>query len=206
MPSVGKDRVSDSSCTLHESNILHPSSEHLEQFRSFLGIIANTKLRRQISRRISHSDIVQETLLAAHRSLPSFQGRTKREFAGWLKTILLRKLSSALQKHLGATRDARLESPIECTATGRSETSQLASSQPTPSAVAIVTEESESLRLLIGKLPSHYQQVLYLRNTLGLPFHEVANRLQKSPGSVRLIWVRAISRLRSMKNLEAEQD
>jgi RNA polymerase sigma-70 factor (ECF subfamily) len=38
--------------------------------------------------------------------------------------------------------------------------------------------------------------VLRLRNLEGLPFEEVARRMGRTPGAVRVLWLRALDRLR----------
>jgi RNA polymerase sigma-70 factor (ECF subfamily) len=42
----------------------------------------------QVQRRVDPSDIVQETLLEAHRSLEHFRGQSEADLAGWLRRIL----------------------------------------------------------------------------------------------------------------------
>jgi len=38
--------------------------------------------------------------------------------------------------------------------------------------------------------------VLVLRSLKGLPYEEVAQRMERSPGAVRMLWVRALARLK----------
>ncbi len=50
----------------------------------------------------------------------------------------------------------------------------------------------------INKLPAHYRDVLLLRHIEELSFDEVAQRLGKSAGAVRMIWLRALEQLREV--------
>ena len=43
-----------------------------------------------------------------------------------------------------------------------------------------------------------YQQVLVLRNIQGLSFEEIATQLNRTLGSTRMLWLRAIERLRAV--------
>jgi RNA polymerase sigma factor (sigma-70 family) len=57
-------------------------------------------------------------------------------------------------------------------------------------------EEHALLRDRLGQLPEQYQLVLQLRFVNGLRSTEIAARLHKSPGAVRMTLVRALNTLR----------
>jgi RNA polymerase sigma-70 factor (ECF subfamily) len=46
-------------------------------------------------------------------------------------------------------------------------------------------------------LSNDYREVLVLRNLQGLPFEEVATRIGRSVGATRMLWLRAIEKLRT---------
>jgi RNA polymerase sigma-70 factor (ECF subfamily) len=48
----------------------------------------------------------------------------------------------------------------------------------------------------LARLPAPLREVLRLRNLEGLAFEEVARRMGRTPGAVRVLWVRALDRLR----------
>ena len=50
----------------------------------------------------------------------------------------------------------------------------------------------------LARLPAPYRDVIVLRNLEGLPFNEVARRMSRTPGAVRVLWLRALERLRHM--------
>ena len=50
----------------------------------------------------------------------------------------------------------------------------------------------------VSTLSEDYQKVIALRNFGGLPFDEVAALMNRSPQAVRLLWLRAINRLRAI--------
>jgi RNA polymerase sigma factor (sigma-70 family) len=47
-----------------------------------------------------------------------------------------------------------------------------------------------------ARLPDDFREVIVLRNVEELPHEEVARRMGRSPGAVRMLWVRALARLR----------
>ena len=48
----------------------------------------------------------------------------------------------------------------------------------------------------LSRLPEDYREVIVLRNLEGLSHEEVAARMGRGIGAVRMLWLRALSRLR----------
>jgi RNA polymerase sigma-70 factor (ECF subfamily) len=59
-------------------------------------------------------------------------------------------------------------------------------------------EEAVLLADRLAQLPDDYRVVLMLRNLQGLPFEEVASRIGRSVGATRMLWLRAIDKLRTL--------
>ncbi|MCI0358264.1 MAG: sigma-70 family RNA polymerase sigma factor [Planctomycetaceae bacterium] len=180
--------------------------ELLAHYRTYLTLLATAQIQRRIRPRVSPSDIVQETMLKAHRSFAQFRGLTERELLAWLREILVNSLARLVEQHvLAAKRDVRREVSIEGFAAEAGE--------PPVRAVANLKaawsggcqgEQSAFLAGLLARLPGHYREVLVLRNIEGLSFEEVATRLNRSPGATRMLWLRAIEKLRALYR-KAEQ-
>ena len=51
-----------------------------------------------------------------------------------------------------------------------------------------------------------YREVLVLRNLQGLPFEEIAQQINRSVGATRMLWLRAIDKLRSVYRKEEQSD
>jgi RNA polymerase sigma-70 factor (ECF subfamily) len=51
----------------------------LERFRSYLLLLARVRLDPMVRTKVGASDLVQQTLLEAHRDLAQFRGRTVAE-------------------------------------------------------------------------------------------------------------------------------
>ena len=67
----------------------------------------------------------------------------------------------------------------------------------TPSQSAVRREDSVLLASALAKLPADYREVMILHHFEGLTFPQVARRMGRSVGSVKQLWMRALSDLRS---------
>lgn len=181
--------------------------ELLESYRANLRRQAASQLHGRLSQRISPSDVVQETMLAAHRDIDGFRGRSSHEFAAWLRRILSNKLLGIVDRHLNLKRDARREVSIHASR-GAADSSELsianliAAKDPSVSAVVSRTEDYQRVATLMERLPPDYKTVIELRNVRGLRFNQIAEHFQRTPQATRLLWLRAIHRLRELADQE----
>ena len=74
----------------------------LHLYRNYLTILATTQLDHRIRRRVNPSDLVQETMLAAHCDFGKFRGGSEGELLTWLRQILINCLHHAIETHLRA--------------------------------------------------------------------------------------------------------
>jgi RNA polymerase sigma-70 factor, ECF subfamily len=72
----------------------------------------------------------------------------------------------------------------------------LAGSVSSPSLQAARNEQELLLAEVLTRLPDDYREVIVLRNLEGLSHEEVARRMGRGAGAVRMLWVRALARLR----------
>jgi RNA polymerase sigma-70 factor, ECF subfamily len=180
----------------------------LQLYRNYLTVLATTQIERRLRARLSPSDVVQETMLRAHKNFGQFRGTTEAELVAWLRQILVNNLAKFVEQHvLAARRDVRREVSIErLGAALERSTVQLAALLPaeskSPSMAVQQREEAVVLADRLAQLPADYREVLMLRNLQGLPFDEVAQQMERSVGAVRMLWLRAIERLRVIYRLE----
>src|SRR5215831_4178952 len=73
----------------------------LDSYRIYLLLLARVQIGRRLQGKVDAADLVQETLLSAHRDLASFRGTTEKEFAGWLRQILACRLADLSRRFLG---------------------------------------------------------------------------------------------------------
>jgi RNA polymerase sigma-70 factor (ECF subfamily) len=176
--------------------------ELLALYRGYLTGIAVARLDPRLRARCNPSDIVQETMLEAFRDFPQFRGGLEREFLAWIRQILANNLSRAVQTHLLANkRDVRRELNIGQVSNGsRTEKQEnwIAGKDISPSSILQQREQWGNVLDKVEKLPPHYRDVLVWRHVDELPFEEIAKRIGKSSGAVRMIWLRALESLREV--------
>src|SRR5262245_18737576 len=186
--------------------------ELLQHYRNYLMLLATTQIHRRLRRRVNPSDVVQETTLKAHRHFAQFRGETERELLAWLRQILVTNLGRFVEQYmLAAKRDIRRESSIEGAGAALSESSSrlsalLCAGGQTPRAVIQRREDAVVLANRLAELPRHYREVLILRNIQGLSFERAAARLNRPLGATRMLWLRAIQKLRAAYRRAEEQD
>jgi RNA polymerase sigma-70 factor (ECF subfamily) len=183
----------------------------LQRYRNYLMLVATTQVERRLQPRVSPSDIVQETMLRAHRHFSQFRGQSEREFLAWLRQVLLTSLARFIERYmLAAKRDIRREVSIErlsasLASAGRPDSLFCARGQ-TPSAIAQHREEAVVLADRLAQLPQKYREILVLRHFQGLSFEQAAAKLKRPLGATRMLWLRAIKKLRAAYHTFEEQD
>ena len=122
----------------------------------------------------------------------------------WLRQILINCLHHAIETHLKAKmRDVRREISVEqvSAALDRSVVNfaqVLADRGPSPSASLRQRERAVALADQLAKLRPQYRDVIVLRNLQGLSFEEVADRMDRKPGTVRMLWLRAMEKFKQV--------
>ena len=180
----------------------------LELYRNYLYLLARTQIDIHLQARVSPSDLVQEALLEAYRDFGQFRGKTEKELLGWLRRILVHNLSRFVEKEMRAQkRSMRREVPLDRRLADLERSSErvdaaLVSHWSSPSAQAERRELAAILADQLARLKPEHRDVLVLRNLEGLSFEEVARRMQRTPGAVRMLWLRALDRLRQLLERE----
>jgi RNA polymerase sigma-70 factor (ECF subfamily) len=180
----------------------------LQTYVNYLKLLSEAQLDNRVRQRVSSSDIVQDTLLEAHRDFGQFGGQTAPEFLSWLRRILVHNLARAVERHvLAAKRDIRRELSLDQLDRSLSQSALrleavLADRGRTPGSMAERQESILKLADALAGLPPDYRDVVVLRHIEGLPFKEVAQRLERSEGAARMLWLRAIDRLRQVLDKE----
>src|SRR5262245_29011790 len=85
----------------------------LEMYRSYLRLLARGEVGRRLQDKLDASDLVQDTLLEAHRNFGRFQGSDEPQFTYWLRQILAAKVANLVRHYFGTQgRDVRLEQAL----------------------------------------------------------------------------------------------
>ena len=179
------------------SGDLESFGQLLSQYRNYARLLARTLIGTTLRLRLDPSDLVQETFLEAHRDFPRFDGSTERELLAWLRRILARNLADQARRQKAGLRDYRRQVSLEAMLDRSSARMQqaLAAVVSSPSAAAAQREQAVLLADALADLPPDYREVIILRNLERLRFEEVAARMGRSPGAVRMLWTRALERL-----------
>ncbi len=132
-------------------------------------------------------DIVLEVFLAAS-TRPELVNLSSEKQLAWLQRVAYYK---SIDHQRRATQ--RPAVPLE-----EAEAVLLTGEDQSPEYLALRNEEDMLLRERLSQLPEHYQIVLQLRFVNGLRSPEIAARLQKSEGAIRMLLARALNTLRDI--------
>lgn len=171
----------------------------LRHYEPWLKVLAQTQVESRFQAKFDPADIVQQTMLEAVRAFPGFRGTTGAEFTAWLRQILAHALAHEIRRYAGTQkRDLARERSLDETLDEASRRfgDLLAASGTSPSQQAVKNERELQLARLLDSLPADHREVLILRHLEGLTHEEIALRLGRKPGAVRMLWVRALARLR----------
>ncbi len=148
----------------------------LRKYFRYLNGLSLGHIDDRIRMRVSASDVVQETLLEAHRDFHNFVGTSLEEFTGWLRKILFNNLAKAIESHvLAAKRDVRKQRSLDEKVNDASHSAPrfggtLQADVSSPSAPMNRDESLDQLMVAIDQLPDDYRRVIHLRHFQGLPF------------------------------------
>lgn len=177
-----------------------PQLPPLDRYRSYLAVLARAQLHPLVAGQLEASDIVQQTLLEAHRDRAHFQGANGAQLAGWLRGILAHNLANALRDLRRHKRDVARELPLQpaLDRSGLDSPGWLAADQPSPSQLAAAGEGVLALADGIAALPDEQAQAVVLRYWQGLPLAEIALRMERTPASVAGLLHRGLVALRGL--------
>lgn len=171
----------------------------LRRFEPWLKLLARTQLESRFNAKFDPSDVVQLTMLEAVRAFPQFRGTTEAGWMAWLRRILCHVLAHEIRRYQGTQkRDLNREVSLEedLTAISQCLGDLLPAPESSPSHRAARRDCEAILATVLDRLPEDYRTVLILRHLDGLTHDEVARRMHRNPGAVRMLWVRALTRLR----------
>lgn len=166
--------------------------EIITRLQSYLLLIANGQIHDKLQAKFGASDIVQNSLLAAHAGIDEFNGTTEAEMRAWLKTIVLHNFIDEKRRYANTqSRSLQLEQPLETMATPLS-----TGGSETGSKVMRRNEELQRLTQALHRLPPRQQRVVEGRRRFGYSYQQIADQLGISEAAARKLWSRAIKRLK----------
>src|SRR6516165_10511279 len=138
-----------------------------DRYRHYLHVLARAQLGRHLRAKCAPSDLVQLTLLEAHRDFGAFQGQHEAELLAWLRCILAHNLYNEARRFGAQQRDCAREVSLDQVQAGIDRSSValgrgLAAGTPSPSQAACQREAAVRLADALARLPDDYQTVLLL--------------------------------------------
>jgi RNA polymerase sigma-70 factor (ECF subfamily) len=170
----------------------------LERFRSYLLLLARVRLDPMVRAKVGASDVVQQTLLEAHRDLAQFRGRTAGEQAAWLRHILARNLANVLRDLRRDKRDVAREQPLQAALDDSASRLEvwLAAEQSSPSQQAQRQERAVRLAEALATLPPNQREAVVWRHWHGCSLVEIGARLGCTTAAVTGLLHRCLRNLR----------
>jgi RNA polymerase sigma-70 factor (ECF subfamily) len=170
----------------------------LDRFRDYLMLLARAHLPARLRAKLDASDVVQQSLLEAHRHAAQFRGATSGELAAWLRQILARHLANAARDLGRARRDVGRERSLEEALEESSARLEgwLVGGQPSPSQEAQRNEQLLALAAAVAGLPEAQRQAVELRYLQGLSLNQVAGQMGRTPAAVAGLLHRGMTQLR----------
>ena len=171
-----------------------------EMCRGYLGVVARGQVETWLRAKVDASDVVQETMLEAHRDFARFEGQSQKEFFAWLRKILSHNAADFVRRYRGtakrqARREVRFRDPADSLSPGAPEP---AGHEATPSQEFLQMDNEIRVHLALDGLSEDYREVITLRNFQRLSFNEVAEAMDRTRPAVQMLWMRAIKKLREV--------
>jgi RNA polymerase sigma-70 factor, ECF subfamily len=175
----------------------NPHELPIEQYRSYLLLLARMQLDARAQGKVEASDVVQITLLEAYAQRQKFRG-DEEAFAAWLRTALANNLRDAFRQAQRQKRDARREVSLEAAVEQSSARLShcLAADQSTPSRSAAKNEELLQLADCLMQLPEAQREAIVLHHLQACKLSDVAERLERTEAAVAGLLHRGLKQLR----------
>jgi RNA polymerase sigma-70 factor, ECF subfamily len=168
-----------------------------ELCRTYLGFAARAQVESWLRVKVDSSDLVQQTMLEAHRDFDRFKGQSEQEWLAWLRKILAHNVADFIRYYRGtAKRQVRREVPFRDPAASNAfGAPEPVAQDATPSQELARLDDELRVTTALAKLTPDYQEVIMLRNLQRLSFNEVAEQMDRSRPAVQMLWMRAIKKL-----------
>jgi RNA polymerase sigma-70 factor (ECF subfamily) len=162
--------------------------------------IVRLRLGARLRESVDSGDILQETFLAAVRSLDSFEMREEASLINWLSRLAERQIIAAADYHGAKKRDNRrnvtLSGAIGDTQNLRAPLTFPDARDRRPLDAIASQEEQRIVEGCLEQLPEEYRELILLRNYAGASWESVAEETGRpSAAAARMMHARALIEL-----------
>ncbi len=187
----------------NETKVNHDDEQAVEQYRSYLLLLARMQLDARAQHKVEASDVVQHTLLEAHAKRQQFAG-DEGGFAAWLRTALANNIRDALRRARRQKRDVARERSLEAAVEDSSQRlgQWLAADATSPSMQAVRNEDLLRMADALLKLPDAQRDAVVLHHLHGWTLGEVAERLARTDAAVAGLLHRGLRKLKELMQAE----
>ena len=168
----------------------HALGEILEASRRYLLWVARRQMDSSLLSKAGPSDLVQLTFLEAHADFAKFNGDSEEELTAWLRRLLLNNISN-FARHYRDTSKRNVNKEVKL--------NELAPPVRASKSLERVSErdEVEHLWRMVDRLSGDQRRVVKLWYE-GLTFEEIGDAILRTPNASRMLWSRAIEKLREL--------
>ncbi len=170
----------------------------LDRYRSYLRVLARMQLNRKLAAKMDASDVVQQTMLQAHRARDQFRGDSPAEMAAWLRQILARNLAHAARDYGRDKRNVHRERSLEASLGHSSLCMEhwLAADDTSPAVQAERSEQLLHLSQVLEELPESQRDAIVLHYFQQQTLAETSQQMGRTSAAVAGLLHRGLKRLR----------
>lgn len=150
------------------------------------------RLSPAVRRRVSDSDVLQETLIVAAQRLDEFEYGGDGSFRRWLGGIARNTVRHAIRRHAGT---AKRDVGLEVTRGPKGDHAAVPATQPTPSRVVMERELRARVSAALASMAEDHAAIIQLLEHRRVTIAEAAELMDRSPNAIKKLHARALADL-----------